>query len=135
MINLHGIVRQKIASIHPEEAVTLYRSIGMENVKGEIKAKYATGVFVQAQVQSESNDALYQSDRTGQNNTTRKAYLIADDSTAEKPAPVIRPISRTGDMIKRADGTWWLVDAMLEDFSHANWVCVRIVQQTRAPEL
>lgn len=135
MINLHGIVRQKIASIHPEEAITLYRSIGIENVKGEIKAKYAAGIFVKAQIQSESDDALYHSNRTGQNNTTRKAYLFADDSLSEKPAPLIRPISRTGDMIRRADGTWWLIDAMLEDFSHANWVCVRLVLQTKAPEL
>lgn len=135
MINLHAIVRNAVATLHPDEQVTLYRSQGITNVKGEIKPGYLSGVFVGAQIQSLSNDALYQSNRSGQNSTTRKAYLFAENSTAEKPAPIIRPISRTGDMLKRADGTWWLVDSMLEDFSASGWVCVGLILQTKAPEL
>lgn len=135
MINLHSVVRGAITAVAPDENVTLYRSSGISNVKGEIKPTYASGVFVGAQIQSMGDDALYQSNRAGQNNTTRKAYLFAESSTAEKPAPIIRPISRTGDMIKRTDGTWWLVDSMLEDFSHVGWVCVGITLQINAPEL
>lgn len=135
MINLHNVVRSTITAVHPDEAVTLYRSIGMTNVKGEIKATYAAGVFIKAQIQSVSDDALYHVNRAGQNDTTRKAYLFAENSTADKPASIVRPISRTGDIVRRADGTYWLVEAMLEDFSHANWVCVRIILQVKAPEL
>lgn len=135
MINLHSIVKPAITALHPDETVTLYRSLGITNVKGEIKTKYAAGSVVKAQIQSLSDDKLFHSGRTGQNNTTRKAYLFSEDSTTEKPAPVIRPISRTGDMVKRADDTWWLVESLLEDFSHAGWVCVGLVLQTKAPEL
>lgn len=134
-INLHSIVKSAITAVHPDESVTLYRSQGMTNVKGEIKTSYAAGSLVKAQIQSLSDDKLFHSGRTGQNSTTRKAYLFAENSTAEKPAPVIRPISRTGDMVKRADGTWWLVDSMFEDFSASGWVCVGLVLQTKAPEL
>lgn len=135
MINLHAIVRPAVTAVHPDEAATLYRSTGMTNVKGEVKAVYAAGVFVKAQIQSLSDDKLFHAGRTGQNNTTRKAYLFADAGTMEKPAPIVRPLSRTGDMLRRADGTWWLVESLLEDFSHAGWVCVGIVLQTKAPEL
>lgn len=135
MINLHSIVKSALTAIHPDELVTLYRSQGITNVKGEIKTSYAAGSIVKAQIQSLSDDKLFHSGKTGQNSTTRKAYLFSKDSTAEKPAPVFRPLSRTGDMVKRADGTWWLVDSLIEDFSHAGWVCVGLVLQTKAPEL
>jgi hypothetical protein len=37
-------------------------------------------------------------------------------------------------MLQRADGTWWLVTALKEDFSASEWVNVSITMQTNPPD-
>jgi hypothetical protein len=132
-MNLHEMVRTAISAVHADETVTLYRAAGQTNVKGEIKAAYAPGETVKAQIQSEGDDALAHSDRVGQNETNRRFYLMAS-SPADKPAGIVRPLARSGDMLQRADETWWLITALTEDFSGAGWVAVRATLQVKAPD-
>lgn len=134
-LNLHGLVRGAVAAAHPDETATLYRSTGQKNVKGRIRAVYAEGESIGIQIQSEKDEALYHADCTGRNAVIRKAWLFSADSSATRPAGIVRPLARTGDMLQRADGAWWLVVAPLEDFSSVGWVCVRIVLQVRPPDL
>lgn len=131
-INLHSIVRGAISALHPDDTVTLYQSAGQQNVKGEIKPVYDAPQSVTAQIQSESDEKLYHADRVGQNDVTRRFYLFADP--AKRPAGVIRPLARGGDIIQRTDGTWWLVVAVPEDFSAAGWTQVRCSLQAKAPD-
>ena len=131
-LNLHKIVRGAITTLHPDETVTIYRGVGQQNVRGEITPEYE--IFTaQAQIQSLSDEKLFHSGLTGQNNIARTFYMHSAESTIEKPSGVIRPLSRPGDMIQRADGTWWLVTTVKEDFSASGWVNVGAEMQVKPP--
>lgn len=135
MINFHAIVNPVISVLHPnEENVLLYRSMGKQNIRGEIKTVYAPAEMVIAQIQSLSDDKLYHSGATGQNDISRHAYLFSSTATAEKPASIIRPLARTGDMLQFQDGTWWLITACKEDFSRAGWVNASITLEVNPPD-
>ena len=132
-MNLHAVVRSVIPLVHPDESVTWYRSTGQQAVDwGQVSRSYAAGVQFVAQVQSEGDAALYYANRAGENSIVRKFYLMADANTP--PASIVRPEARSGDFIRRRDGRFWYVDAVLEDFSaNAGWVCVRGVLQDTIP--
>lgn len=131
MINLHAIVRGNITAVHPDETVTLYRSTGQDSELGRITPTYAAPQVIQAQIQSLGADELARQEAVNITSHTCKAYLFADRTMP--PAGLIRPISRNGDMIQRADGSWWLVTGAAEDFSDVGWVCVNITQQLEPP--
>ena len=132
-MNLHAIVRPVIPVVHPDEAVTWYRSTGQtESSYGLVTRTYAAGVPLVAQVQSEGDAALYYANRAGDNSIVRKFYLMASPDTP--PASIVRPEARSGDFIRRRDGRFWYIVAVNEDFSaNANWVCVRGVLQDTIP--
>ena len=134
MINLHGLVRSAITALHPDEAMALRQSIGQRNERGRVTPVYGPAQVVQAQVQSLKQDDLAQKEATSNTRIDRKAYLFAPDA-ALPPQGIVRPLGRTGDMLQRADGTWWLVTAMIEDFTASGWVCVGITQQVDGPDL
>lgn len=134
MINLHGLVRSAITTLHPDETVTLRQSVGQRNVRGRVTSVYGPAQVVRAQIQSLGQDDLAQSEATSNTRIDRKAYLYAPDA-ALPPQGIVRPLGRTGDMLRRADGTWWLVTAMIEDFTASGWVCVGITQQVDGPDL
>ena len=133
MINLHAVVRPIITTLHPDEVVTLYQSVGQVNTLGRIAAKYAEGQTVQAQIQTLSADELQQNDAFSRTGIHRKAYLYCPVESMP-PTGIVRVLARNGDFIQRADGTWWLVVSLLEDFSKSEWVCVGITQQIKAPD-
>lgn len=135
MMNLHAVVRGSICAVHPEENVTLYRSTGASDSYGAPTPLYAEGKCLSAQVQSEGDEALYYSDNMGMNDVTRSVWLFADRNMAQRPAGIFRPLARGGDMLRRADGTWWLITAVPEDFSASGWVKARISLQTEAPAI
>ena len=115
-MNLHAVVRSVIPAVHPDEGVTWYRSTGQTaSGWGLVTRSYATGVQLVAQVQSEGDAALYYANRAGENSIIRKFYLMASPDTP--PASIVRPEARSGDFIRRRDGSWWYVDAVSEDFS------------------
>lgn len=134
MLNLHSIARGAIVALHPEESVTLYQSSGQTNTRGVISTTYEAAQAVQAQIQSLSTDELANVENVAQTGQVRKAYLFGPPVTSLIPQGIVRPLARSGDMIQRADGTWWLVTGMMEDFSASGWVCVQITQQVDAPQ-
>lgn len=134
MMNLHSIARGAIVALHPEESVTLYQSSGQTNNQGVISPTYEAAQTVQAQIQSLSTDELANVENVAQTGQVRKAYLFGPPVTSLIPQGIVRPLARSGDMIQRADGTWWLVTGMMEDFSASGWVCVQITQQVDAPQ-
>lgn len=134
MINLHALVRSSITALHPDETVTLRQSVGQRNVRGRVTPVYGPAQVVQAQIQSLGQNDLAQKDAVSSTRIDRKAYLFAPDA-ALPPQGMVRPLARTGDMLQRADGTWWLVTAMMEDFTASGWVCVGITQQVDGPDL
>lgn len=132
-MNLHAIVRTSIPAVHPDEGVTWYRSTGQTPSDwGQVVRSYAAGIPLVAQVQSEGDAALFYSNRAGENSIVRKFYLMADPATP--PASIVRPEARSGDFLRRRDGRFWYVDAVLEDFSaNAGWACVRATIQDTIP--
>ena len=140
MINLHGMVRGAINSLHPEAGATLYQSVGQAaDAGGQAKSVYAPGVAVAVQMQSESPTALFHADRVGMEEVSRKFYLFSAQEPERRVAGIFRPLSRGGDMFQLDDGppgqgTWWLVDAVIEDFTRSGWVCVRATMQVRPPD-
>lgn len=132
MINLHAIVRTPITSLHPDETVMLYQSVGQTNVKGRIVPQYAEGVSVKAQIQTLTADELQQREDVSKTGLSDKAYLFADEDMP--PAGIVRYLGRNGDFIQRADGTWWLIVSVIEDFTKSGWECVGLAQQIKAPD-
>lgn len=129
-VNLHDVVRSAITVLHPDETVTLYQSLGQTNVAGLITPKYAEPQTVMAQIQSANNADLEHIGYIGQNKIVMRFWLYAG---AYPPAGIVRPFSRNGDMIRRADGTWWLTTGEPDDFDRVGWVCVLAVLQERPP--
>lgn len=131
-VNLHSVVRGAITAIHADETVHWYKFAQQVNIDGALTPQFHQPATVRAQIQSESDDALYHSNNVGENEVTRRFYLYADGLTA-RPAGIIRPLGRAGDLLHRpADGTWWLITATIDDFSASGWVCVRAAQQIKA---
>ena len=133
-INLHQIVRQCIPVLHPDETVLLVQSTGSVNVRGRVTPQYAPVIAVGAQIQSMGNDDLQAMESEARTKISRKAYLFSATPNELIPQGIIRTLKRGGDLIRRADGSWWLVSAMMEDFSASGWVCVQITEQIEVPE-
>lgn len=134
MMNLHAIVRGAISALHPDEAVILRQSIGQQNIRGRVTPVYGPEQSVMAQIQMLSQNDLAQVEQISSTKIDRKAYLFAPNPSMP-PEGIVRPIGRNGDMLRRADGSWWLVTAMIEDFTASGWVCVGITLQIEPPDL
>lgn len=134
MMNLHALARGAVTALHPDETVTLRQSVGQQNVRGRITPVYAPAQVVQAQIQSLGQNDLAQAEQTSSTKVDRKAYLFAPNPSLP-PQGMVRPLARNGDMLRRADGAWWLVTAMIEDFTASGWVCVGVTQQVDGPDL
>lgn len=124
-LNLHAIVRQAINANYADETFKLYRSVGQKNVGGIVQAYYAPAEEIQGNLQSEGDSALDHANLAGQNTIIRKLYLYASNDRKTRPWAQYRPLARTGDYIEDSKGGYWLITAVLEDFSDAGWECVR----------
>lgn len=133
-INLHQIVRQCIPALHPDETVLLIQSTGSVNVRGRMTPQYAPVIAVEAQIQSMGNDDLQSMESEARTKISRKAWLFSQTANELIPQGIIRSLQRGGDLLYRTDGSWWLVTAMMEDFSKSGWVSVSIVEQIEVPE-
>jgi hypothetical protein len=127
------MIRNLIGTVNPDETVTVFHSAGSENAFGKVTPKYHPGEAVTAQVQVEKESALaHKTEAIGVTEVTRKFYLAA--GPGDMTMGIDRPGGRGGDMIRRADGTWWLVTAVLKDFASSGWVAVRGTLQATPPE-
>lgn len=141
-INLHQIVRGAITALHPDVAATLYQSTSQTTVSGgQVKASYAPGLPVIVQAQSENPSELFHADRVGQENISRKFWLNSVSPASGLVTGIVRPLGRNGDLFQIDPaapwfaGLWWLVDALIEDFSRSGWVSVRATLQVKAPDI
>ena len=133
-INLHDIVRGAINIVNPDEDVWLIQNIGQTNVKGRITASYAPAQKVKAQVQTLSGDDLTVMNDTERTERDRKFYLYSDTETGTPPSGIIRPLGKSGDFMRRNDGTYWKVYNVSEDYTTDGWVLVLASQQVDVPE-
>ena len=133
-INLHDIVRGAINIVNPDEDVWLIQNISQTNVKGRITAVYAEPEKVRAQVQTLSGDDLTVMNDTERTERDRKFYLYAETKTGNAPSGIIRPFGKSGDFMRRNDGTYWKVYNVSEDYITDGWVLVLASQQVDVPE-
>ncbi len=138
-MNLHGIVRGAISAVHADEVVTHYRARSFSadeyetDDEGNIIHGFEVTKDLKAQIQTESDSALYYSDHVSQNDVVRRCYLFAPKDKEKRAFSLYRPLARSGDYLKRSDGTLWLVSAVLEDFGDSGWVSLRITLQVKPP--
>ena len=133
-LNLHDLVRGAINIVNPDEDVWLIQNIGQTNVKGRITASYAPAQKVKAQVQTLSGDDLTVMNDTERTERDRKFYLYAETKTGTPPSGIIRPLGKSGDFMRRNDGTYWKVYNVSEDYTTDGWVLVLASQQVDVPE-
>lgn len=134
MINLHDIVRPVIPILHPDENVVLVQSTGKTNIRGIVTPTWATPQTVIAQIQSMGADELKDQTDVSVAGEQRKCWLYSDTAAGLTPDGIVRPLARGGDLIRRADGSWWYVAGLQEDFTASGWVSVHIAQQITVPE-
>ena len=132
-INLHHVVRTAITTVHPDETILWYQNKGATNISGILKPSYAKPLSLVAQVQSESDASLMHANRADMNTETIKVYLYWDTQT--NPLNLDRFTAKGGDIFKRADGTYWLVTALTDNFADVGWVSCRAVRQVNLPEV
>lgn len=135
MLNLHDIVRRAINQNYADAKLKIYRSIGQENENGVMSAFYAPAENILGNFQSEGDAALDHANLAGQNTIIRKLYLYASNDRKTRPWAQYRPLARTGDYIEDSKGGYWLITAVIEDFSDAGWEAVRCTFQTTPQKL
>lgn len=131
-LNLHRIVRSAITSVKPDELVLLYRSVGQINVDGMLNATYEPGIAIYAQFQPNEASRLLQAEQVSSTTITEQVFLYSDTTRAVASLDRL-PLARTGDIIDR-NGQWWLVTAIMEDFSTVGWANVEVTKQVTAPD-
>lgn len=132
-LNLHNVVRGAITAIHPDEAVTLYQSAGQTNVRGIVKAIYKEPQTVRANFQPLDSDALKHIEAFNQTPISEQVFLYSDMAYPVAGQQRL-PNVRTGDIIQRSDNTFWLITAVLEDWTWDGWCNVGVHQQTTPPD-
>lgn len=132
-INLHNVVCGAITCIHQDENCILYQTIGQVNKKGVITPKYNPPKNIRAQIQPMDSKTLQHLERVNDTKSTMQAYLY---SNTDMPvtAGMRLPFARSGDIILRDDGTYWLITSVVEDWSRSGWAKVGITQQVNPPD-
>lgn len=134
-MNLHEIVRGAITAVARDLPAELYVMTGEQErgERGDLLPVFEQPVEVLGQWQSIKADEIIQTERISEASTVRRVYLKATDDAGSRPWASWRPLGRSGDLLKDDKGNFWLVDAVIEDFTHEGWVCVQVVLQTVAP--
>ena len=130
-LNLHNVVRSAITSVHPDENCILYQSIGQQNIKGVVKSVYSEPQSIMANFQPDA-ESLQHTDAKNITPTSEKVYLYSNDLPVMGQKRL--PLLRTGDIIERNDGTFWLITTISEDWSWDGWACINVHQQLTPPD-
>ena len=126
-MNLHDIVKGAIGAVNRHEMITLYRCTGVQNSKGKIIPSYVKST-VRAQIQRPNAADIELNERVARAKQSIKAWIDA-------PADVINRVSQSaGDVIQRADGTYWLIVAIRESYATEGWLSVLAIEQVEAPQ-
>ena len=131
-MNLHDIVRRTITAVADDRDCLLFRSTGKTDTtdRGVRTQIFSAAVPIRAQFQSLGADRIEMRDRLLEVSTVRRVYLYADGNPKSRPWAMWRPLARSGDYIQDDRCNFWLVDAVLEDFSEQGWVSVQAIMQT-----
>lgn len=134
-MNLHAVVRGAITAVARDLPAELYTMTGEQErgERGDLLPVFSGPVPVLGQWQSIKADEIIKTERINEATTVRRVYLRATDDASSRPWASWRPLGRSGDLLKDDRGAFWLVDAVIEDFTHEGWVCVQAVLQTVAP--
>lgn len=134
-MNLHSIVRGAITSVARDLPCDLLTMTGEQQrgERGDLLPVFNRPVQVKAQWQSLKSDEIVLSEKIESASIVRKVYLYAEDDAATLPWAMWRPLGRSGDLLQDDKGNYWLVDAVIEDFTHEGWVCVQAILQTSKP--
>ena len=127
-MNLHAIVSGAIGSVNHHEIVTIYRCTGLTNTAGVMHVTY-TPSDIMAQVQAPNAGDLKLFDNLADARHVKKFYINASAHT------INRHEETAGDIIERADGSYWLIDMIRDDFSPEGWLCVLGTLQHEPPEI
>ena len=127
-MNLHAIVSGAIGSVNHHEMVTIYRCNGTTNTTGMVSVTY-THEDIMAQVQAPNAGDLRLFDNLADAKHVKKFYINASAHT------INRHEETAGDIIERADGSYWLIDMIRDDFSPEGWLCVLGTLQHEPPEI
>lgn len=123
-MNLHGIVRNVIGAVNPQQKCLLQVSTGYSNsATGARTPTYAAPVYPLAQVQSLSTSDIRLLDALNIQGSTRKIYMNGQVSAISRAA------GKGGDLITLADGTVWLTTAVLEQWP--DWCAVSVTLQSQ----
>ena len=126
-MNLHEVVAGAIGSVNRHEMVTLWRCTGVSNVKGKVTPTYEQ-TTVRAQIQRPSAADLELNERVARAKQSIKAWINA-------PADTINRVDQSaGDIIQRADGTYWLIVGIKESYAGEGWLSVLCVEQVEPPK-
>lgn len=126
-MNLHEVVAGAIGSVNRHEMITLWRCTGVSNVKGVITPAYEKST-VRAQIQRPNAADLELNERIARAPQSIKAWINA-------PADTINRVDQSaGDIIQRADGTYWLIVAIRESYATEGWLSVLAVEQVEPPK-
>lgn len=122
-MNLHGIVAGVIGAVNPNVDALLYVCTGRTTANdGTQSPTYDFSRKVRAQVQSLTQNDLRQVEALNLQDVQNTMYLYGNVSG------VVRASNKGGDKIKLADGTWWLVTGVIEQWP--DWVKVAVTMQT-----
>ncbi len=114
-MNIHALANAAIRAIHPNEYITLFLALGQENVRGIVKPKYLAPIILEAQVQDEADTGLQHTENISQTGLVKRFYVNKIQEIIN-PQSLMRQKERTGDIILRNDGTYWLITQILEEF-------------------
>lgn len=129
-VNLHGVVRGAITTIHPDLECLLYHAVGQVNVKGKTKPVYLAPIPIKANFQALDADKLNHTEAKNDTPASEQVFLYS-----EKPYVTgqYRFNARTGDIIQRED-EYWLIVSILEDWSIDGWCNVAVHRQVTPPD-
>lgn len=126
-MNLHEVVAGAIGSVNRHEMVTLWHCTGISNVKGIVTPSYEKSTL-RAQIQRPSAADLELNERVARAKQSIKAWINA-------PADTINRVDQSaGDIIQRADGTYWLIVNIKESYAPEGWLSVLCVEQVEPPK-
>jgi hypothetical protein len=125
-LNLHDIVAGAIGAVNAHENVTVWRCTGITVTKGVVKPVYEK-LTRRAQIQAPSASDLQLNERVARAEHRIKVWLNAPADTINRNAQT------AGDIIQRADGSYWLIVAIVHDYSKEGWLSVLAVLQTDPP--
>lgn len=131
-INLHNVVRGAITAVHPDEVCVLYHSIGQRNVKGKVTPIYAEPQTIKANWQPLDSESLQHFDAINQTPCDEQVFLYSENFGVSGQHRL--PTTRTGDILLRDDGTYWLITKVLEDWTWDGWVNVGVDRQIEPPD-